>query len=66
MTQNVSVVALLVDTMLLVEWSTLDNVCPRCWAPRLRDHYPDCQLDAALTRVGFDTRAKRDEYRRSR
>lgn len=61
---DVVVVELLTLTVADVEWATIDRVCPRCWAPAFRGHYDDCQLDAVLTRVGLDTKAKRDEYRR--
>jgi hypothetical protein len=57
-------VDMLTLTIANVEWSTLDKGCPRCWAPAFRGHYDGCQLDAALTRVGLDTKEKRDEYRR--
>ena len=59
-----SLVEMLTETIANVEWATLDKGCPRCWAPHFRGHYDTCQLDAALTRVGLDTKEKRDAYRR--
>jgi hypothetical protein len=56
-------VEMLTLTIAIVEWSTLDHGCPHCWAPALRGHYDGCQIDTALTRVGLDTKEKRDEYR---
>ena len=56
-------IELLTETVLSVEWSTIDRICPQCWAPIIRGHYEHCRLDAALTRLGLGTRAARDEYR---
>jgi hypothetical protein len=53
----------LADVLLRVEWAGIDSICPRCWAKERRGHYDDCQLDALLTRLGFDTDVKRMEYR---
>ncbi len=54
----------LTELLMRIEWSTIDHICPRCWAPTRRGHYDNCQLDAVLTRFGYDTKDKRDEYRR--
>jgi hypothetical protein len=62
-TATAQLVSTMTDILVRIEWSTLDHICPDCWAPAHHGHYDTCRLDATLTLVGLSTKELREGRR---